>query len=203
LSKEQTMPYIEIDNAYPGIMSPAWYKPSTGKALFDLAQRIMRGPSPLTLGERELIAVYVSALNECEFCTDAHAAVCSVHLDQPTRREDVTTPEFVARQTPQMQALLALANQVRLGGRRVSAADADAARAAGASDEAIHDTVLIAAAFCMYNRYVDGLGIAPLAEAEQYRTIGERMARMGYLFPPRPLRWAMRWMLDRMFPVER
>ena len=197
------MAYIEFGNNYPGIMAPAWYKPGSGKAMFDLAQRIMRGPSPLTRGERETIAAYVSALNDCEFCTDAHAAVCSAHLGRAVSSADLLSPPFMAGQSPKMQALLALAGKVCGGGRRVSPRDIDAARAAGATDEVIHDAVLIAAAFCMYNRYVDGLGVVPLARAEDYRTIGERMAKLGYLFPPRPFRWAMRWMLSRMFPRER
>lgn len=194
------MPYIRIDNAYPGIMGAAWFKPGTGKAMFDLAQRIMRGPSSLTRAERELIATFVSARNDCEFCTDAHAAVCESHLGRPIAREDVLAPDFRERQPPKLRALLEIADRVRIDGRQVRAADVAAARAAGAGDEDIHDTVLVAAAFCMYNRYVDGLGLEPMRQRSEYLPLGALMARFGYLFPPRLLRWPARYMLDRMFP---
>ena len=80
-----------------------------------------------------------------------------------------------------LRALLVIAGKVRRDGRLVSDDDIGAARAEGADDQAIHDTVLIAAMFCMYNRYVDGLGtIAPQAPA-LYKEMGADLAAKGYV----------------------
>jgi alkylhydroperoxidase family enzyme len=83
--------------------------------------------------------------------------------------------------SPKMKALLAIADKVRRDGRLVQAADVDVARAAGADDKAIHDTVLIAAAFCMFNRYVDGLGTWAPKEPTHYEESGKRLANEGYV----------------------
>ena len=80
-----------------------------------------------------------------------------------------------------LKALLAIAGKVRQGGKNVTSADAEHARAHGATDLEIHDTVLIAAAFCMYNRYVDGLATWTPREPEVYRRIGSMLAAKGYL----------------------
>ena len=83
-----------------------------------------------------------------------------------------------------MRALLSIAGKVRQDGRLVTEADVQAARDAGADDKAIHDTVLIAAAFCMYNRYVDGLGTWAPVGAEAYKESGIRLPTKGYLTKP-------------------
>ena len=79
-----------------------------------------------------------------------------------------------------LKALLVIAGKVQQGGRRVSDANVARARAAGADDKAIHDTVLIAAAFCMYNRYVDGLATLTPTDPAEYDRMGEGLARHGY-----------------------
>jgi hypothetical protein len=63
----------------------------------------------------------------------------------------------------------------------VTADDVGRARKLGATDREIHDTVLIAAAFCMFNRYVDGLGTWQPIDPQAYREMGQRMARVGYV----------------------
>ena len=85
-----------------------------------------------------------------------------------------------------LKALLVIAGKVQQGGRRVSDDDVARARAAGADDKAIHDTVLIAAAFCMFNRYVDGLATWAPGEAAAYERIGAMLAQQGYLGSVRP-----------------
>jgi uncharacterized peroxidase-related enzyme len=192
------MAHIETRNAYPGILGLLWFKPTTGKALSFLAQTLLHGPSGLTSGERELIASHVSSLNECNFCCDSHSAAAAAHLSDAALVEDVKRDFTQAKISPKMKALLKVAGQVQKGGLHVSAGDVQAAKSAGASDEDIHDTVLVAAAFCMFNRYVDGLGTVP-AKKGDYKEMGERLAFKGYAFPPRPLQWLVRRVLDRKF----
>jgi len=174
------MTYIKTDIQQPGILELLFYKGPTGKALANLAQTLLHGPSQLTPGERELIASYVSALNKCEFCHDSHSASANYHLkDNGNIIGMIKSDLDQAPVSEKMKALLKIAGQVQKGGREVTPQHVEAAKHEGASDEDIHDTVLIAAAFCMYNRYVDGLGTTP-ANKEEYLPMGKRMATIGY-----------------------
>jgi uncharacterized peroxidase-related enzyme len=190
--------YITTNNNYPGILEMLWFKPATGNKLCALANQLLLGPSGLTSGERETIAAYTSALNECEFCCDSHNGAANCHLKIERKASDYLTPEFMAGQSKKMQALLALAAQVQRGGRHVTKETVDAAKAAGASDEDIHDAVLVAAAFCMYNRYVDGLG-THVSNHEDYKDTGVRLATKGYKMPPSFLRWLVRRILNKRY----
>jgi uncharacterized peroxidase-related enzyme len=192
------MPHIQTGNTYPGILTLLWYKHSSAAALGRLADTILRGPSGLTPGERELIAAHVSRLNECEFCADSHAAAASCHLSNAELVAQVQRDLESAPISPRLKALLRVAGKVQRGGRHVQPTDIEAARSEGASDEDIHDTVLVAAAFCMFNRYVDGLGTLP-AKPGDYAQMGERLAKHGYRMPPSPVRWLVRRILDRQF----
>jgi uncharacterized peroxidase-related enzyme len=192
------MAHIKTGNAYPGILGLLWFKPSTGSALGGLAQAILHGPSGLTSGERELIASYVSRLNDCSFCCDSHSAAAAVHLSDSALVEDVKRDFTSAKISPKMKELLKIAGLVQQSGRKVRAQDVEAARKAGATDEEIHDAVLVAAAFCMFNRYVDGLGTVP-ARTSDYKEMGERLAFKGYRFPPTILHWMVRRVLNRKF----
>jgi uncharacterized peroxidase-related enzyme len=179
------MTYIKTGIDQPGIVELLFYKGPTGKALSRLAQTLLHGPSDLTPGERELIASYVSGLNNCEFCFESHTASASYHLkDEGKAVNLVKVNPAMAPVSEKMKALLAIAALVQKSGREVNISHIEAARRAGASDEDIHDTVLIAAAFCMYNRYVDGLGTRLPADKEEYGPMGKRMATIGYKYPP-------------------
>ncbi len=168
------MPHIPLREDLPGIRGLLEFKPSSGRPVAALIQHLLRGPSPLLPAERERIATYVSQLNECEFCARSHAATVR-HLEAPAADSGVVVAGA------RLGALLEIAAAVVRGGSAVSDADVARAREAGADDESIHDTVLIAAAFCMLNRYVDGLGaITPHAEAA-YDAMGARLAVDGYL----------------------
>ncbi|MFN8358284.1 MAG: peroxidase-related enzyme [Candidatus Kapaibacterium sp.] len=176
------MPHIPTPANTVGIGSLLAFRPETAQPLMMLAQTLLRGEtSPLTPGERELIAAYTSSLNACSFCTQSHAAAAA-HLPGNTAllvQQVLDNPE-AAPISELMKALLALAARVQLSGGQVRIEDIDRARAAGAGDIEIHDTVLIAAAFCMFNRYVDGLGaITPVGEA-LYDRMGAYLAENGY-----------------------
>ena len=183
------MAYIETGINQPGIVELLFYKGPTGKALSQLAHTLLHGPSGLTLGERELIASYVSDLNDCEFCHESHGAAASAHLnDNGNTVSCVIQDPDQAPISDKMKSLLKIAAKIQRSGREVSIEDIEFAKQNGASDEDIHDTVLIAAAFCMYNRYVDGLGTSPPDDKSAYSEMAERMSKKGYKYPPLFLR---------------
>jgi uncharacterized peroxidase-related enzyme len=175
------MPHIALPEGLPGITSAFAYRPETAKPMRELAEVLLRGPSTLTSGERELIAAFVSSRNDCEFCHASHRAAAAHHLAGNYDLVDAVTQNLhTAPVTNKLKALLTIAGQVQQGGGHVTAPDIDRARAEGATDLEIHDTVLIAAAFCMYNRYVDGLATFTPTDATLYDQMGQRMAKDGY-----------------------
>lgn len=178
------MPHINTGNEMPGIVSLLFYKPRTGRALSAFAHTILHGPSPLSKGERELIASYVSHLNACSFCHDSHSAAANCHFGDDKNVQAVKKDLNTAPVSEKMKALLRIAAKVQQNGKNVLPEDVAAAKKAGAVDEEIHDTVMVAAAFCMFNRYVDGLA-TPLPEdpEEEYAASGKRLSKNGYLLP--------------------
>ncbi|GGP86364.1 carboxymuconolactone decarboxylase family protein [Streptomyces melanogenes] len=181
------MPHIELGNDLPGIMSLFAFRPETAGPLNELAEVLLRGPSTLSRGERELIAARVSHLNGCYFCTHCHAAFAAAQLDEGMPLVDrVRSDPACAPVSDKLKALLALAGAVQDGGRQVKDHHMDTARAAGATDTEIHDTVLIAAAFCMYNRYVDGLATIAPDRPSAYTEMAEWIAVHGYRAASQP-----------------
>ena len=175
------MPHISLPDGLPGIIGPLRQYPQTGQHLLGLAGTLLRGPSSLTVAERELIATYVSSQNDCVFCMSSHGAAARSLLGPEAGIVDAVTADF--EQAPiseKLKALLAIAGKVQKGGRRVTEAEVARAREAGADDQAIHDTVLIAAAFCMYNRYVDGLATLTPHDPAIYAEMGAGLAKDGY-----------------------
>lgn len=170
------------EREHPGIRGLTRFRPETAGPLNALAEALLRAPHPtLTAGERELIAAYVSDLNDCAFCRASHSATAAAQLPAGMSlieqvRADVATAPVGAK----LRALLRIAAAVQRGGREVTAELVDAARAAGATDLEVHDTVLIAAAFCMYNRYVDGLGTWAPEDPEAYDRAAAHIVRNGY-----------------------
>lgn len=192
------MAHINTGINQPGIVSLLFYKPSTGSALSNLAHTLLQGPSSLSKGERELIAAYVSNLNDCEFCHQSHAAAANAHLNDNGNTvacviQDINTAPISAK----MKALLNIAKKVQIGGKHVTIQDINEAKNLHATDEEIHDTVLIAAAFCMYNRYVDGLDTHLPKDKNEYISMGKRLATKGYSYPPFFLRKFVKWMMNR------
>jgi uncharacterized peroxidase-related enzyme len=155
--------------------------PETAKHLNGLAEALLRGPSSLTPAEREVIAAYVSTENGCFFCSNAHAAAARHLLGPEPGKGDAEPADFwTGRVSAKLPALLVIADKVRQGGRNVTNEDIARARQQGADDKAIHDTVLIAAAFCMFNRYVDGLATWTPNDPIAFDRMGAHLARQGY-----------------------
>ncbi len=178
------MAHINLQDGVPGIRSLVMYRPDTGKPLYDLAQVLLRADSPLSTAERELIAAYVSAQNECIFCSCSHAAAARYLYQDAEQTVDLVLMDYhSAPISDKLKALLNIAGKVQADARTVGEADVALARSSGASDRDIHDTVLIAAAFCMFNRYVDGLGTLTPSDPVEYRQMGERMGSLGYVPP--------------------
>ena len=148
----------------------------------ELAEVLLRGPSTLTSAEREMIATLVSDRNDCHFCQASHRAAAAHHLGGDYAVVDAVKRDFqTAPVSPRLKALLVIAARVQQGGKQVTASDIERARAAGATDIEIHDAVLIAAAFCMFNRYVDGLATFTPTDEKAYDEMGQRMANEGYV----------------------
>jgi uncharacterized peroxidase-related enzyme len=177
------MPHINLPEGLPGISAGFTFRPETAKPMRELAHVLLHDANSLTPGERELIATYVSSRNDCHFCQSSHGAAAACHLGDASVVDQVKTDLLSAPVSPKLKALLAIAAKVQQDGKLVTAADVDAARAHGATDLEIHDTVLIAAAFCMYNRYVDGLGTWQPRNPDLYAKMGQHLATEGYLAP--------------------
>jgi uncharacterized peroxidase-related enzyme len=176
------MPHISLPEGLPGISGGFAFRPETAKPMRELAHVLLHGPNTLSPGERELIATYVSSRNGCYFCQTSHGAAAAAHLDKDWGLVDQVKRDYAkAEISEKLKALLRIAGKVQLGGKQVTAEDVAAAREQGASDQEIHDTVLIAAAFCMYNGYVDGLGTWQPEEPAMYASMGEHLASHGYL----------------------
>jgi len=177
------MPHIALPEGFPGISAGFTYRPETAKPMRELAHVLLHDANSLTPGERELIAAYVSSQNNCHFCQASHAAAASCHLGNASVVEKVKADFHSAPVSDKLKALLAIAGEVRQDGKLVTAADVEAARKLGATDIEIHDTVLIAAAFSMFNRYVDGLGTWQPHDPDMYAQMGQHLAEQGYTAP--------------------
>jgi uncharacterized peroxidase-related enzyme len=178
------MPHIALNSAEPGIRGLLRYRPETARPLSELTEVLLRGPGTLTRGERELIAAYVSALNDCKYCSSSHSACAAAQLPGGMALvEQVRADPRTAPVPAKLKALLAIASAVAGSGRAVTAELVAGARAAGATDVEIHDTVLIAAVFCMFNRYVDGLATTAPDDPAVYAAGAQRLVTHGYVVP--------------------
>lgn len=176
------MAHINLHQELPGIVGLMAYRPETEKPLNDLAEVLLRGDSTLTRGEREIIASHVSYKNNCHFCHTIHGAVAAYHFGGDLGLvNEIKNGLTNTKISTKLRALLNIAGKVQQGGKHVTEEDVAMARKEGATDLEIHDTVLIAAAFCMFNRYVDGLGTWAPSEVEAYGDMGKKLAVEGYI----------------------
>jgi uncharacterized peroxidase-related enzyme len=181
------MAHITLPEGLPGITGPFAFRPETAKPMRALAEFLLRGPNTLSSADREILATYTSSQNDCHFCQTSHGAAAAHHLGTESELPvnfaliaEIKRDFESAPISSKLKALLNIAGHVQQGGKRVTTEDIARARAEGATDTEIHDAVLIAAAFCMYNRYVDGLATWAPQEQEAYIPMGARMAHHGY-----------------------
>ena len=174
------MPYIPLEEHLPGITGLLEYRRDTAEPIRNLTQILLRGHNTLTEFERELIATLVSSRNQCKFCTTAHAVTAEKLSNEQPLVAQVIDNYQTAEISPRLKALLHIAAQVQQNGKAVTAKDVEAAQEQGATDGEIHDTVLIAALFCMYNRYVDGLATALPGNPAYFNQLADRLVNHGY-----------------------
>ena len=176
------MPHIDFKNDLPGIRSALAFSPQTAEPLGALAEILLRSDEGLTRAERELIATYVSYLNDCFYCHHSHGEIACIYLDGDKQLVDQVKKDFdKAAISEKLRSLLAIAAKVQKGGKFVTEEDIEKAKQNGATDIDIHDTVLIAAAFCMFNRYVDGLGTLAPQDLQFYVNRAPQRAAEGYI----------------------
>jgi uncharacterized peroxidase-related enzyme len=182
LHKEIFMAHMTLAHPLPGIAGLLVTRTDTAGPLTDLAEMLLRRSSPtFSSAERELVAAYVSYLNNCVFCSESHAGAANAHAKEPQWAQHVWSNMEKNAPSEKMRALLRIAAKVQSTDFKVGADMVASARAQGATDNDVHDTVLIAAAFCMYNRYVDGMGTTcPPRGDESYREMGSALAHEGY-----------------------
>jgi len=174
------MPYIPLEEHLPGITGLLEYRKDSAQPIRELTQFLLRGPNTLSEGERELIATVVSSGNECTFCTAAHTATANKLLGENDTTWQIKRDINSASVSPKMKTLLSIASMVRESGKSVTPEAIQKAKNEGATDVEIHDAVLIAALFCFYNRYVDGLGTALPDDVNYYQSLAERLTTIGY-----------------------
>ena len=175
------MPYITLPEGIPGIRGPLSIRPDIAGPLSEFTETLMRGENSLSRGERELIATFVSSLNECFFCENAHGGVAQHYLQCDMDFIDRIKSDYSSVDiSGKLKSLLAIAASVQKGGKHVTEAQIASARSVGATDMEIHDTVLIAAAFCMFNRYVDGLDTWAPRDRNFYIERAKHAAELGY-----------------------
>jgi len=174
------MPHIELEPHLPGITGLLEYRKDTGEPIRVLTQILLRGPSTLTEAERELIASVVSHGNQCRFCTAAHTAAVDMMLGEHTTAQMVKDDIATAPVSEKMRALLNIAAATGKNGKLVTPEMVARARAEGATDLELHDTVLIAALFSLYNRYVDGMATAMPDDDSYFTMLANRLINHGY-----------------------
>jgi uncharacterized peroxidase-related enzyme len=178
-----TKPFIKLDEKFPGIVSLFMFDKGVAKHLSGMGQEIMRRPSSLTVGERELIAAFVSKMNDCQFCYRSHKSCAFETLTRPDWVGEFLEKENSEALPMKLRTLMVLALHVSFLNREELPGAVEACKKFGATDQEIHDTVAISAFFNMCNRYVDGLGTT-FQSGEEIEG-GKSLAKYGYLMTVR------------------
>lgn len=175
------MSHINVDENLPGIRQLLAFSPKTAEPISKLTNLLLRSNEGISMAEREIIATYVSYLNDCFYCHQSHGAIAACYLnDDNSLIEQVKKDYEQADISNKLKALLGIAGSVQKGGKHVTAEQIEKAKQEGATDKEIHDTVLIAAVFCMCNRYVDGLAANTPADLSSYPLRAKQVAENGY-----------------------
>jgi uncharacterized peroxidase-related enzyme len=191
IQRSQEEPIVGGLPDVPGILAAIRLTPGLGVHLRGLADELLVNAFPgatISRGEREMLATAVSAENDCFYCMDSHGAFATAVFE----RSGATGLEALIDGIKlgssdgvdeKMQALLHIARVVRRDSRELTASDVAAAKTAGASDADVQLAVLIASAFSMYNRMVDGFRAKTPPTAEAYRARAAEIAEHGYSSP--------------------
>ena len=175
------MPHIDVNKDLPGIRALLEFSPETASPIGDLANLMLRTNEGLSMAERELIAAHVSYLNDCFYCHQSHGAIAVCYLNGNEELVNQVKQDYMhADISEKLKALLSIAGSVQKGGKFVTPAQIENAKINGATDRDIHDTVLIAAMFCMMNRYVDGLAANTPTDLSTYPLRAQQIVEKGY-----------------------
>jgi uncharacterized peroxidase-related enzyme len=175
------MPYIDLDKNLPGIRSLMAFRPETAEPLGALAEILLRDDTGLSRSDRELIGTYVSYLNDCFYCHHSHGEIAVCYLNGDRDLVDAVRRNYKdAPISEKLKSLLQIAGKVQKSGKAVLPEDIENARKQGATDRDIHDTVLIAAAFCLFIRYVDGLATVAPQDLSTYPLRARQIVENGY-----------------------
>jgi uncharacterized peroxidase-related enzyme len=176
------MAHINLQNELPGIRGLMAFSPETAKPLNELAEILLHDENnTLSRGEREMIGAFVSSQNDCFYCQNVHGAMAQHFLGSDMQFiDDIKKDYQSASISEKLKSLLSIAGSVQKGGKNVTSEQIESARHLGATDKEIHDTVLIAAAFCMFNRYVDGLNTWAQQDRNLYVERAKISAEDGY-----------------------
>jgi uncharacterized peroxidase-related enzyme len=157
------------------------FRPEVAPPLGRFTDALLRADSGLSRAERELIGMHVSALNDCEYCSRSHAAIACIYLNNDQELVNQIRDDYAgAPISAKLKALLNIAGKVQQDGKLVTSADIEDAKNQGATEMDIHDTVLIAALFSLFNRYVDGLATTTPADDDSYGERAKQVAAGGY-----------------------
>lgn len=148
------------------------------RPLLRIQQQLLRGPSPFSPGERELIAAYVSGLNACRLCVGVHRAVATGLGVEPAVLEALVTDGPTADRHGRLAPVLEFVRKLTLTPSRMTDADAEALRAAGWGDTAIFHATLVCCLFSFFNRLADGLGLDP--EHVDVGRVAHGLVSIGY-----------------------
>ena len=168
----------EAGHAIPEIMHLFRFKKRSTSHLVRFTEQVMRGPSPLSRGMRELIGAYVSSRSQCSFCRSAHAPVAAELLG-PDLVDEVLSDLETSRLDAAHKALFRYVGKVAEAPAQVTASDVNALKQVGWSDEVIYDALTVASLFKFYNTWNNGAGVREMASAD-YAHSGERLITMGY-----------------------
>ena len=175
------MPHISVDENLPGIRALLAFSPETATPISVLTNLLLRSNEGLSMADRELIAAHVSYLNDCFYCHQSHGEIAICYLDGNNELVEQVKKDYLnAGISDKLKALLAIAGSVQKGGKYVTPEQIETAKSLGATDRDIHDTVLITAAFCMFNRYVDGLAANTPTDLSTYPLRAKQIVEKGY-----------------------
>ena len=179
------MPYIPIINNTPGIVGLLDTYTDTGKVLRNLADILLnKNSNAFIKAERETVASYVSFLNNCNFCYKSHSSIADFLWEKKGQTKEyidkIETLEEIMSSS-KIETLLYIAKKLHACPQGIKQEDIDLLFTFNFTPDDINDLILIISSFCMFNRYVDGLGTLPALDDDMYNNMAEKIAINGYI----------------------
>lgn len=170
------LPSVDAEDKVPHVL--ARFNTGTGRPLIEFHEALLRGESPFTVAEREMMAAYVSGVNACKYCQGAHTAAAKQFGISERLMSDLLTDVSTAEISPKMVPVLDYLRKLTLTPTRMTQADADAVCTAGWSERALYDAIQICCLYNFMNRFVEGIGLTPIPE--QFEMEGKLIKEGSY-----------------------